>query len=56
MPQVELSQVDVQNLLAIINAADIKGNMAETIASLKMKLNAIPKPEAQLQKDNAPEK
>ena len=39
MPQVELTAIDVQNLLAIINSAQIKGDTAETIVSLKQKLS-----------------
>ena len=41
---VALSDVDVNNLIAIINGAQIKGDMAETIVLLKQKLvNAFPK-------------
>jgi hypothetical protein len=38
MAQIELTDVDIQNLLAIINTAQIKGQDAETIANLKIKL------------------
>lgn len=44
MAQVELNEMDVKNLLAIINQAQIKGDTAETIVILKQKLTAaLPK-------------
>ena len=40
MMVVELEVLDIQNLLGIVNAANIKGQDAETIANLKIKLRA----------------
>jgi len=41
--QVELEIADIQNLLSIVNQSMIKGQDAETIANLKIKLRqALP--------------
>ena len=40
--QVDLTEVELSNLMAIINAAQIKGNDAETVAMLKVKLRGVP--------------
>lgn len=42
--QVDLNELDIKNLLAIINKATINGEQAETITLLKRKLKSKPTP------------
>jgi len=43
MPQVNLTELDIKNILAIIDASQISGGSAEAIVELKGKLkSAIP--------------
>ena len=45
MAEVQFTDVDIKNLLAIVNSAQIKGGEAETIVLLKQKLAKMIEPD-----------